>query len=263
MPIIGNIIKGLIDLNGVITAKSKPIEEQDLVLKNLLLQAKDTAFGKHYNFQEILNDENPNRKFSSVVPYHDYDTMKEKWWDKVIDRQPNITWPGLPDYFALSSGTTGKESKRIPVTKSMIEAIRQAGINQIFALNNFDLPADFFEKEILMLGSSSDLIEKENHYEGEISGISASNIPGWFSGFYKPGEEIAKIDDWDSRVKKIAKKAKDWDIGALSGIPSWMELMLQEVIKHNNLATIHDIWPDLQVFTSGGAAFAPYEKSFQ
>jgi hypothetical protein len=262
MAIIGNIIKAFVDLKGTITSESNPVEEQKNALNNLLNEAKDTAFGKHYNFQEILNAENPLEKFAQTIPYHNYETMKDKWWNKVIDGQKDITWPGVPDYFALSSGTTGKESKRIPVTDAMVDAIRQAGINQVFALKNFDLPADFFEKEILMLGSSTDLIEKDEHLEGEISGISASNIPGWFSGYYKPGKEIAKIDNWDKRVKKIAEKAKDWDIGALSGIPSWIELMLEAVIKYHNLDTIHDIWPNLQVFTSGGVAFGPYEKSF-
>src|SRR5690606_9348423 len=27
--------------------------------------------------------------------------------------------------------------------------------------------------------------------------------------------------------------------------------------------TIHDIWPNLQVYTSGGVAFEPYKKSFE
>ncbi|NNE76581.1 MAG: GH3 auxin-responsive promoter, partial [Pricia sp.] len=115
---------------------------------------------------------------------------------------------------------------------------------------------------ILMLGSSTDLIENNGHLEGEISGISASNIPAWFRGYYKPGEEIAEIDDWDERVKKIVQEAPNWDIGALSGIPSWIELMLKEVIRAHDLKDIHEIWPNLQVYTSGGVAFGPYEKSF-
>ena len=114
----------------------------------------------------------------------------------------------------------------------------------------------------MMLGSSTDLKEKNDHLEGEISGISASNIPFWFEGYYKPGKEIAQIDNWDDRVKRIAEGAKDWDIGALSGIPSWMELMLQEVIAYNKVDNIHEIWPDLQVYASGGVAFEPYKKSF-
>ena len=110
--------------------------------------------------------------------------------------------------------------------------------------------------------SSTNLVEKDDHLEGEISGISASRIPFWFKGYYKPGEDIAKIDDWDERVQHIAENAKNWDIGALSGIPSWLELMLKKVIEHHNLDNIHDIWPNLQVYTSGGVAFQPYEKSF-
>jgi hypothetical protein len=263
MAIIGNIIKGVINLKDVITPEPNPLEEQNDVLLQLLKKAKHTTFGKHYNFQKIIDSDNPQKTFASTVPYHDYNKMKEDWWHKLLDGEKDITWPDNPNYFALSSGTTGKESKRIPVTNDMISAIRQAGIDQVFALSNFDLPADFFEKEIMMLGSSTDLDEKESHQEGEISGISASNIPSWFRSYYKPGEDIAKIDDWDSRVKRIAKNAKNWDIGALSGIPSWIELMLEEVIAYHNVKHIHQVWPNLQVYTSGGVAFGPYEKSFK
>ena len=188
--------------------------------------------------------------------------MNDQWWSRLHEGQTDVSWPGKPSYFALSSGTTGKTSKRIPVTDDMIEAIRLAGIKQVGALSNFDLPSDFFETEFMMLGSSTNLVEKDDHLEGEISGISASRIPFWFKGYYKPGEDIAKIDDWDERVQHIAENAKNWDIGALSGIPSWLELMLKKVIEHHNLDNIHDIWPNLQVYTSGGVAFQPYEKSF-
>ncbi|SDT35674.1 GH3 auxin-responsive promoter [Maribacter dokdonensis] len=262
MNIIGNFIKGIINVTDKITGEDNPIENQKAVLQNLLETAKDTSFGKAYAFEDILESNNPQQAFRDAVPYFDYNQINDAWWHKLHEGQTDVTWPGSPDYFALSSGTTGKTSKRIPVTDAMIDAIRQAGIKQVLAISNFDLPADFFETGILMLGSSTDLVENDDHLEGEISGISASNIPSWFSGYYKPGKEIAQIDDWDERVAKIAEKAADWDIGALSGIPSWIELMLKEVIKKHNLNNIHEIWPNLQVYTSGGVAFGPYEKSF-
>ncbi|TSE09166.1 GH3 family domain-containing protein [Aquimarina algiphila] len=262
MEIIGSIIKGAINLKGALTSEPNHLDAQQKVLEQLLKTASETDFGKKYGFESILKSKDVQKEFASKVPYFDYHQLLEQWWHRVIDGEENVTWPGSPDYFALSSGTTGKKSKRIPVTNEMIESIRSAGIKQVEALSNFDLPASFFEKEIMMLGSSTDLQEKDGHLEGEISGISASNIPFWFEGFYKPGKEIAQIDDWDRRVQRIAEKAKDWDIGALSGIPSWMELMLQKVIEYHNAETIHDIWPNLQVYTSGGVAFAPYEKSF-
>ena len=39
--------------------------------------------------------------------------------------------------------------------------------------------------------------------------------------------------------------------------------MLKEVIAYHKAETIHDVWPNLQVYTSGGVAFQPYEKSFK
>ncbi|WP_375325534.1 GH3 auxin-responsive promoter family protein [Flagellimonas sp. GZD32] len=262
MAIIGNIIKGIIEAKDTLSGDENPIEEQKKVLKELLETAKNTQFGQHYNFESILESDDMQKSFSEAIPYHDYNKISKEWWQKTIDGEPDVTWPGSPDFFALSSGTTGKKSKRIPVTSAMVNSIKRAGKKQIFALSNFDMPADFFEKEIMMLGSSTDLKERDGHKEGEISGISASNIPFWFKKYYKPGDEIAQIDDWDERVESIAKHAKQWDIGALSGIPSWMELMLKKVIEYHKVDHIHDIWPNLQVYTSGGVAFDPYEKSF-
>ena len=262
MAIIGSLIKGAIHLKDALSGEVNHLEAQEKVLHQLLDKAKETEFGKKFDFDSILKSDDIKKDFSNRIPFYDYHSIYEEWWSKVLDGKDNVTWPGHPNYFALSSGTTGKKSKRIPVTDDMIEAIRRAGIKQVEALANFDLPADFYEKRIMMLGSSTDLKEKDDHLEGEISGISASNIPFWFEGYYKPGKEIAQIDNWDDRVKRIAEKAKDWDIGALSGIPSWMELMLQEVIAYNKVDNIHEIWPDLQVYASGGVAFEPYKKSF-
>lgn len=262
MAILGSIIKGIINLTDTLSTDTNHIEAQEKVLKNLLETAKETQFGKAYNFETILLSDDLQTSFAETVPYFDYNSLHDKWWYKIHDGEENVTWQGNPSYFALSSGTTGKSSKKIPVTDAMIDAIRSSGIKQVTSLNNFDLPADFFEKDIMMLGSSTDLKEKDEHLEGEISGISASNIPFWFKGYYKPGEEIAKIDDWDERVQHIAENAKSWDIGALSGIPAWIELMMQKVIEYHNLENIHQIWPNLQVYTSGGVAFGPYEKSF-
>lgn len=262
MAVVGTIIKGLIDLRDKIVSEPDADKAQLKVLKGLLEKAKDTAFGKHYKFDEILEAEDIRAAYADTIPNFDYNKINEEWWYKMHEGETDVVWPGSPPYFALSSGTTGKTSKRIPVSEEMVEAIRKAGIKQVGALTNFDLPSDFYEKEIMMLGSSTDLQKQGDHEEGEISGISASNIPFWFKGYYKPGDVIAKIEDWDQRVEMIAENAKTWDIGAISGIPSWIELMFKKVIEHHNLKNIHEIWPNFQVYTSGGVAFEPYEKSF-
>ena len=182
MHILGSLIKGVIEVADKITGEDNPAQEQEQVLKALLKKAADTKFGKHYGFNGLLEAENVHEAYARNIPYFDYNRINEQWWSRLHEGESDVTWPGDSDYFALSSGTTGKTSKRIPVTAEMIEAIRSAGIKQVLALNNFELPPNFFEKGILMLGSSTDLTEKDGHLEGEISGISASNIPGWFRG---------------------------------------------------------------------------------
>lgn len=262
MAILGSLIKGLINFRDIIVSEKDPVEAQNEELRSLLKKAKDTAFGEYYGFEEILNAEDPAKAFAEKIPFFNYNKINEEWWYKIHDVEEDVTWPGSPPYFARSSGTTGTSTKLIPVTEDLVESIRQTGIKQVGSLANYDLPSDFFEKEIMMLGSSTDLVEKEDHEVGEISGISASNIPSWFRGFYKPGVEIAQIEDWDKRVLEIAKEAKNWDIGAVSGIPGWTELMMKKVIEYNNVEHIHEIWPNFMIYTSGGVAFETYEKSF-
>jgi len=262
MAIIGELIKRTIDVTGYISGESPPAKAQLKVLCDLLEKAKYTAFGKEHHFEAILADANPIHAFQHVVPIYDYDRLHAEWWHYLHKGHQNVTWPGGQRYFALSSGTT-TNSKAIPVTDNMLDAIKRSGIQQIMSLRNFNLPADFFEKDIMMLGSSTALASNGEFLEGEISGISAANIPFWFRQFYKPGARIAATPNWEDRVRKIAKYAPRWDIGSMTGIPSWSELLLKEIIRYNNVRTIHDIWPNLQVYTSGGVAFEPYKKSFE
>ncbi|PRD48312.1 GH3 family domain-containing protein [Sphingobacterium haloxyli] len=262
MAIIGEIIKRAIDVNGLINRDSAPWEAQKQVLLNMLEMAQNTAFGREYNFGDILADSNTIACFQRVVPIFDYDKLHTEWWHYLHKGHENVTWPGGQRYFAMSSGTTSN-SKAIPVTDDMLNSIKKAGIQQILSLKNFGLPGDFFEKDIMMLGSSTQLVEHNGFLEGEISGISAANLPLWFRRFYKPGRRIAATQDWDQRVHKIVHEAKKWDIGSMTGIPSWSEILIKEIVRYNKVDTIHDIWPNLQVYSTGGVAFGPYRKSFE
>jgi hypothetical protein len=39
--------------------------------------------------------------------------------------------------------------------------------------------------------------------------------------------------------------------------------MLERVVEHHNLQTIHDIWPNLSIYATGGIAYEPYRKGFE
>ncbi|WOI23005.1 GH3 family domain-containing protein [Nonlabens ulvanivorans] len=263
MALLGPIIKTALNLHETITATSDHVVAQRKVLEHLLKTAKSTSFGLYYDFNSVLEGDDMEHAFAKAVPFYDYHKMDEQWWSRMKEGKPDIAWPGVPNFLARSSGTTGKKSKTIPVTDEMIAAIKAAGTRQVSALTNFNLPTDVFESEVLALGSSTDLSEENGFTIGEISGISASNIPEFLDSFYRPGKEISSIDDWDERVQRIAEEAKNWDIGMLSGIPSWLEMMLRKVMDYHKVDSIHEIWPNLSVYTSGGVAFEPYRSSFE
>jgi len=263
MAILGPIIKVALNIHEYFTHVNDHHKAQQKVLKELLVRAADTEFGKEYKFNEILAEDEIHEAFDNAVPFHDYNSMEEKWWHRIKKGEKNITWPGNPSYMARSSGTTGKTSKMIPVTDAMLEAIRKAGARQVSALTNFELEAEVFEKEALALGSSTELDTVDGFKVGEISGIAASNIPEFLESKYRPGSPIAAIEDWEEKVQKIAELSKEWDIAMISGIPSWLELMLQKVMDHHQVDSIHEVWPSLSVYTTGGVAFEPYRSSFE
>ncbi|MBU3928011.1 MAG: GH3 auxin-responsive promoter family protein [Bacteroidetes bacterium] len=267
MPILGSIIKKAFEL------RSKPVEKklsklnpviaQQKELVKLLSKAQFTAIGEHYKFSKLLNSTNIERDFKASVAVHDYQAMYKRWWYRALNGETYVTWPGKVKYFALSSGTSEASSKYIPVTDDMLKGIKQATLRQLVSATKYDFPLDFYEKGILMIGGSTHLQYNGTYYEGDLSGITAGNIPFWFQHFYKPGRRISKTSDWATKLNEMVKKAPTWDIGILVGVPAWVQILMERIIEEYNLKTIHDIWPNLKVYVHSGVSFKPYVKSFE
>lgn len=234
-------------------------------MKKLLRKAQFTHFGEAYGFSDILRSKNMIQEFQKTVPAHDYNSIFKKWWYRTLNGEPYVTWPGRIKYFALSSGTSEASSKYIPVTSDMLKSIQRTSIRQLLSLAQYNFPPEFFEKGkgILMLGGSTHLQYNGTYYEGDLSGITTGNIPFWFQFFYKPGRRISKERDWTTKLDEIVKNAKNWDIGVIVGVPAWLQILLEKIIKEYNLKTIHDIWPNLSIYVHGGVSFAPYIKGFE
>jgi hypothetical protein len=267
MPILGSIIKSAIEFRSRIPIENLKTQDaykvQIRTLKKLLRQAQLTSFGEEYGFQEMLRQRNPLGLFKQRVPLFDYDSMHSKWWYRTLNGEAYVSWPGQVKYFALSSGTSGASSKYLPITRDMLRAIKKTGTSQIWSLAKYDFPPEFYSKGILMLGGSTQLQYNGTYYEGDLSGITAGNIPFWFQHFYKPGNRISKESNWTTKLDEIVKRAPQWDIGVLTGVPAWIQILLEKIIETYNLNTIHDMWPNLNIYVHGGVSFAPYLKGFE
>jgi hypothetical protein len=263
MAIVGTILQEVIKKKkGNLEKKQISFDVQELTLRKLIDRAKYTEFGMQHHFAEMISSPDFLKNFQQNVPVYDYEKLFSEYWHKLLEGKEDVTWPGKVRYFGLTSGTSNDASKRVPLTRDMIRSIRRVGIRQMLSLAELDLPPYYFEKSVLMLGGSTTLVKMEKYFEGDLSGIMASRLPFWFNRFYKPGV-IAKEKDWNTKIDKIVKKACDWDIGGISGVPAWVQILLERIIEYYGLNTIHDLWPNFRVYTHGGVNFAPYKKSFE
>ncbi len=270
MPILGSIIKSAIELRSRMPKEKKrepekidALKAQKKLLKKLVSRAIQTAFGEHYNFSEIIKEKDLYRAFKARVPIHDYNSIFKNWWYRSLRGEAYVSWPFKVKYFALSSGTSEASSKYIPVTNDMLKAIKKTSIRQLVSLAKYDFPKEFYEKGILMLGGSTHLQYNGTYYAGDLSGITTGNLPFWFEHFYKPGKRISKERDWDTKLNEIVKKAKQWDIGVIVGVPAWLQILLEKIIKYHQVKNIHEIWPNLSIYVHGGVSFTPYVKTFE
>ena len=113
-----------------------PIETQQKVFNELIIQAKNTQFGKDHNFNSIQSYED----FRKAVPIRDYEELKS-YVDRVVKGESDVLWKGKPLYFAKTSGTTSG-AKYIPLTKESmpyhIEAARNAILHYIHETGKAD-----------------------------------------------------------------------------------------------------------------------------
>lgn len=259
--ILGSIIKRTIDIRGKIPHWKDPYKLQVKQLRKLLTKAQNTAFGQNYKFDRLLLEKDIVKAFQANVKTHDYNSIYKEWWHRMLKGESYVCWPEQIKYFALSSGTSEASSKYIPVTKDMLKNFKKGSIRQMLAMAHYDLPKEHFQKGMLAIGGSTALDFNGTYYAGDLSGITAANIPLWFQHYYKPGKKISMYKDWDTKLAEIVKAAKDWDIGIIVGVPAWVQILMEKIIEHYKVRTIHDIWPNLRIYVHAGVSIAPYMKS--
>lgn len=259
MAIVGKLIKKTTAISYKRNAK-KGVEykHQLQALRNLLESAKNTKFGFYHSFHEVLKKVDAVTYFQKNVPLTDYDTFYKSWLEETINGAKDHTWRGKIKYFALSSGTTGSPSKRIPVTLEMIRSFQKTSLRQLSVLHELDLPESFYGSSILTVGGSTKLNKVGKHIEGDLSGILRKHTSLVATPFTKPGKRITDLKTWNEKLEAIIEKAPLWNIGIIAGIPSWCILLLEKIKEHYQLDSIHEMWPNLQVYVHGGVFMDPY-----
>ena len=98
---------------------------------------------------------------------------------------------------------------------------------------------------------------------GRLSGIVAHHVPGYLQRNRLPSMEANSKEDWEKKVTAIVKETADQDLRLISGIPTWVQMYFEKLLKHTKAETVQDVFPNLSLFVHGGAAYTPYAERFK
>lgn len=227
-------------------------------LNEILKSAEKTAFGKDHNLREGMSLES----FQKNVPVRDYEGLKE-YVERAVEGESDVLWPGLPKYFCKTSGTTSG-TKYIPITEDSLpnhlNSARNALLGQIAGSGN----AGFVSGKMMFLQGSPELEETKGGIPlGRLSGIVAHHVPSYLMRNRLPSMKANSIEDWEKKVDAIVKETADKDLRLISGIPTWVVMYFEKLLKYTKAETVQDVFPNLSLFVHGGAAYTPYAEKFK
>ena len=236
-----------------------PIDVQKELLFKLLQKAKHTEIGNTFGFANIKS----YKEFTEKVPIQQYESI-EPFIQRARKGEQNIFWPTPIKWFAKSSGTTNSKSKFIPVSDEALEDCHfKAGKDMLCLYYNNNPSAQLFAGKGLRLGGSSAVYEDNNSYFGDLSAIIIENMPFWADFSSAPKQEVALMEEWESKIKAIIDETIHEDITSLVGVPSWMLVLLNRVLERTGKDNILEVWPNLEVYFHGGVNFNPYREQFK
>jgi len=133
----------------------------------------------------------------------------------------------------------------------------------LYVDNNPD--TQIFTGRSVGLGGSHKIneISNEAYYDGDVSAIIIQNLPFWAEFIRVPNRSIALMDEWEEKIEKMARATMQHDVTTLSGVPSWMLLLLRRILEITNKKNIKEVWPNLEVYFHGGVNFDPYRQQFK
>ncbi len=247
-------------LEAVEAYKKNPLEIQRRVFNSLILRAKNTEWGKKYNYNEIKSFKN----FIDTVPVNNYESL-EPYIKRLISGETNLLWPGKTKNFAKSSGTTSSKSKFIPVTKEALKECHfQAGKDMLAMYFKQRPNSKFFIGSSFSLGGSRQNQELgKDKFIGDVSALIMNKLPVWAQARRVPRLKVACMSEWEEKLQKISEIIIKKNIISLSGVPSWMLVLSRKILDMTGTDNLLEVWPNLELFIHGGVNFSPYKEQFK
>ena len=236
-----------------------PTEAQREVLQDLVSFGQFTEFGRKYGMNKLFN----LHDFKKAIPIHSYDDLKP-YIERLMMGEQNLLWNTPVKWFAKSSGTTNDKSKFIPITDESLQYNHfQASKDVLTMYYNVNHNSDLLTGKGLLIGGSHQInpLNDEAMY-GDLSAVLFQNTPIWANWIRTPELAVALMDDWETKIEKIAQQTISENVTSISGVPTWSLVLLKRILEITGKKTISEVWPNLELYLHGGVAFTPYKEQF-
>ena len=228
------------------------VADQENILQQLIKIGKGTDYGKSLRLDNVAKYE----EFKQAVPIQDYEQMRP-WIDKIREGRHNVLWKGRPIYLAKTSGTTSG-TKYIPITKDSIPNHINTARNALLCYMAETGNTRFSDGKLIFLSGSPELERVGDIPTGRLSGIVNHHVPKYLRSNQMPSYETNCIEDWEIKLSKIVDETIKQDMTLISGIPPWMQMYFDELMKRSG-KKVGELFPNFTVMVQGGVNFEPYK----
>jgi hypothetical protein len=241
------------------SAVSNPLAAQREVLQDLVTSAQYTEFGRKHGFSSLFS----LRAFKESVPIHEYEDLKP-YIERMMDGEQQVLWNTPIQWFAKSSGTTSDRSKFIPISQESLEDTHYKAAKDVLTLYyHFNPDSDLLTGKGLIIGGSHNIHQhnEETHY-GDLSAVLLQNTPFYGNWIRTPELSIALMDEWESKIEKLAQNTITENVTSISGVPTWTLVLFQRILEITGKSNMLEVWPNLELYMHGGVSFVPYREQF-
>ena len=216
-----------------------PRHSSENVLRNILSLAKDTVYGKEHHFDTILHATTTEDFFllyQQFVPVNESFETLRPYIERHKNGETDILFPGKPDMYATTSGTTS-EPKWVPMTHKYLKAV-YGKMSHVWTWN--------FVKH------------RDGTLFGSVSGVLVRDIPPIIKKHYVAPAAVMSIPDYGARnyaLMRLAIQHRDVTLWATANPSTILELMrtvdehAEELIMdiaHGTLSEKFDIPDDIR-----------------
>ena len=237
-----------------------PVRAQFILWQDILAAGQYTEFGRLHQFSKIQSLED----FKKRIPIQEYEDLKP-YIDRMMKGEENVLWNTPVAWFAKSSGTTSDKSKFIPVSEESLKENHYRASKDVLSFYYASNPdSGLLTGKGLVIGGSHQInaINEEVRY-GDLSAVILQNSPFWANWLRTPVLSIALMDEWESKIEKLAESTLQENVTSMAGVPTWLIVLLKRILEITGKSNIKEVWPGLELYMHGGVSFVPYKQQFE